>query len=99
MGKSARTKKAAERLKQKRAKKDAQRAKYQSFRDRGENSKRARRQARKTVRAVKSTLHTVADCGNTGCLKCNPVNFNPFLKDGKPTPEMPRWMFLMWQEA
>jgi hypothetical protein len=65
---------AMKRRKEKRARKDANQAKYQAMRDAGQNtkSKRARMQNRKNRSTAKKHTHEVFDCGNIGCFACHP---------------------------
>ena len=54
----------------KRARKDARRALYKSYSEQGKKNTKKKR--RTTVGSVQKGNHTVADCGNPGCKRCNP---------------------------
>lgn len=73
MGAKARTRRADFRKKQKRAKKEQQRALYASYRDSGANkkSKRGAIKAKRTVKCV-TKRHAASACGNVGCSRCFP---------------------------
>jgi hypothetical protein len=75
MGKAAKTKRAIERRKQKRAKKDAMRSLYEKWSREGKNnkSKRSRLNSkRENSRSPFKGMHIFGYCGNTGCKKCHP---------------------------
>ena len=74
-GKALRSQAAAQ---AKRSRKIANRAKYAAWRDAGTNSKsfRQRKNSKKKGSNTKG-LHLVADCGNVGCLRCNPAERKP----------------------
>lgn len=95
---SKKSKKAArnKRLLAKRAKKAAQKARYQKFAEMGKNtkSKRFRAKGKKTARKKD---HPNGPCGNVGCIKCFGINFKPFLEKGKPK-GMPQWMYIRWKK-
>jgi hypothetical protein len=94
MSKKSRAKGKQKRLKEKRARKAAMKAQYQRFAGMGANSKskRFRSRVKKTIRAIS---HPDGSCGNSGCIKCHKINYQGFLKDGKPY-RMPQWMYLRW---
>jgi len=48
------------------------RAHYDALRDSGNNSKRAKRNKKKQGGSTGKGKHLIHDCGNIGCLKCNP---------------------------
>jgi len=102
MSKTAKAKSKQERLKQKRAKRNAMQALYQSYRDRGETkgSRRGRKKSAKKVNAVSTISHSGGKCGNVGCKKCNPraINFDGFIVNGRPK-GMPQWMWLIYKAA
>ena len=70
---SAKTKERArlKRLKEKRNKKSATIALYESFKNSGKNSKRKKLKDSR-AKTVKSVRHTVAYCGNLACKRCFP---------------------------
>lgn len=58
----------------KKALKARNRAYYDSLRDSGNNQKsRSARKAKKRKGIGDKGKHLIADCGNVGCLKCNPM--------------------------
>ena len=65
------------RLKKKRAIRNANRAKYDAWRNSGQNtkSKRVRIKSKKTKKLNLSTTHN--KCGNIGCTTCRPNQFVP----------------------
>jgi hypothetical protein len=77
MSKKARSEASERRRKEKRARKAAQRAKYEAWRDAGQNTKsrRVKIRARK-ARRFRSERHADGPCGNIGCKRCNPVPAN-----------------------
>lgn len=92
--KASKLKRAAE----KRARKAAKRALYESYRDKGQNtkSKRARAKA-KQGKSLRPRNHPHGPCGNVGCIKCFGIRYKPFLVKGEPK-GMPHWMWLRWKE-
>lgn len=48
------------------------RAYYDSLRDSGNNSKRFKRKSKKAGSLGNKGKHLIHNCGNVGCLKCNP---------------------------
>lgn len=87
MGKSSRAGKKAHRKAEKAKRKAANRAKYEAYRDSGNNSKK-KSNRRAGAQVVRSRTHPV-DCGNVGCKKCHPGWWNkgdprhPFYKAKK----------------
>lgn len=75
MSKTTKTRQALKRKKERAAKKEAQRARYEQYRDQGINSKSKRAKAkevgRKEVRVVR---HSKGPCGNVGCKQCYQFN-------------------------
>ena len=75
-GKGAKTRAKEKARKAKRARKDAQQLKYQSFRDQGQNQKSKRftlnSKRRKNNSATKHQ-HLISNCGNPGCKQCFPI--------------------------
>jgi len=78
MGKKGKKKRGEKARIKKRARKAANRAKYDAWRAAGTNSKsfRQRKRAKKKGSGDKGK-HLIADCGNVGCLKCNPEERRP----------------------
>lgn len=70
MSKKSKTARAIKRKAEKRARKEAQRAKYQAYANSGDNSKRKARKNHKKE-GVTPTKHMDANCGNVGCMKCS----------------------------
>ena len=86
------------RLGKKRNEKAAKMALYESFRKSGQNSKSKRAQRNKIVeKKVGKPKHKTTNCGNAGCLKCNEINFSPWLIKGKAV-NMPSWLFKIWSK-
>lgn len=73
MSKSSKTKRSLERRKKKRDAKIAEQARYDSYRDIGQNTK-SKRYSMRTVgrRGVRPVRHRLGPCGNVGCQRCNP---------------------------
>lgn len=95
-GKKKRAAAKEKRKKEKKAQKDAMRALYASYRDSKTNSKRHSRRVKKTKKKAHNMIsHPDGECGNVGCRKCFPPNFNKFMKNGKPR-GMPQWMYIEW---
>lgn len=98
MSRASRSRRKEKRDKEKRSRKAAQKAKYQAFRDAGNNqkSKRFRKNAK-----MKSTLSTVSHphgkCGNPGCTRCFGFFFSSFLDENGVPRNMPHRMWLAWQ--
>lgn len=61
-----------QRAAKKRAMKEANRAKYQAWRDAGQNGKRAKVARRKKRRGIRIVSHRLGPCGNAGCMRCHP---------------------------
>ena len=61
-------------LMKKRAKRAANRAKYDAWRDAGENSKSKR--FRNKIKKVNTISHPNGPCGNIGCKKCDPYKIH-----------------------
>lgn len=98
MSKKAKAASKKRRQDQKRTRKAARRALYESYRDRGVNSKS--RRARNNVRAQSSLRrgsHPEGRCGNPGCMECFGIRFKPFLVKSGPR-DMPHWMWLRWSK-
>lgn len=53
------------------------RAYYDGLRDSGNNSKRAKRKSKKKGGLGDKGKHLIHNCGNIGCLKCNPDERRP----------------------
>jgi hypothetical protein len=77
--------------------KAAQRAKYQAYRDSGHNSKRAKisKAKKATIRKIR---HRLTDCGNTGCQRCTPISFRPFIDKMDRAVGMPQWMYIQFEK-
>lgn len=101
MGKKGKALRSQIKGQKKRAIKAANRAKYAAMRDAGINqkSKHARTSSKKNKKA-QGVLHPSHDCGNVGCMKCNPGERNStkvlgindtikFLRDKYPGPIVP----------
>jgi hypothetical protein len=74
MGKKARAKSKERRLKEKRARKAANRARYEKWRDMGQNSKSKRARAGSKKRQLANVVsHPNGACGNVGCMRCSAV--------------------------
>jgi len=73
MSKAAKAKAKQKNLIAKRARKSANRAKYDELKRTGQNSKskRARGQMKKNKR-VNTISHPTGPCGNIGCIRCDP---------------------------
>jgi hypothetical protein len=71
VSKAAKSASAQKRKQQKKNMKAAQKARYEQYRDAGQNSKskRAALNQRRTAK-VRTERHATGPCGNTGCLKC-----------------------------
>ena len=97
MSKKSKKKTKEKNQKAKRARKDAQRALYESFKNQGINtkSKRARKTSKSKRKMVDGINHPNGACGNQGCIKCHGVHMKPFLRKGKPH-RMPHWMYKLW---
>jgi len=62
----------------KQARKRANRSLYDARRDSGTNSKSFRaRKNKKQKRSTEKNKHTINNCGNLGCQKCNPSERKP----------------------
>lgn len=62
----------------KRARKNANRARYQELARTGQNSKTKRAlNAAQKKRKVNVFGHSLTNCGNIGCRKCNPYQYYP----------------------
>ena len=82
----------------KRARKSARQALYESYRDRGINSKSRRSRLNAKARnKMRSRTHPHGHCGNPGCIKCYGVHYKPFLVKGVPK-SMPNWMWMRWSK-
>jgi hypothetical protein len=97
MSKKSRKTAKAKRLREKRARRMKMQALYDSYREKGMNTKSKR--ARKSISKGKtlSAIPHTWKCGNTGCTKCFPVSFKSFLVNGEPK-GMPQWMWLRWRK-
>lgn len=71
MSKAARKRAHDEKMKQKRAKKMTKKAAYAALA--GTSKKKKNQERRKTyILGTYKHAHIMSDCGNAGCLKCNP---------------------------
>jgi hypothetical protein len=68
MSKKTKTAAAERRKKDKRSRKDAQRAKYEAWSKAGSNKKKKQSRG---AGAARTTKHEVLFCGNVGCKRCN----------------------------
>lgn len=93
-GSKSRARTKERRKKERKAIKEANKRKYEAWRDAGSNKKdkRSKTKGRNRVAARK---HQTNNCGNPGCNKCTPLNYSPFLKNGVPD-RMPPWMYKKW---
>lgn len=74
MGKASRSRSIAKRKLEKKKRKEAMKAQYKEWADRGQNQKSKRvRLATKRVSTLKLTSHAQGPCGNVGCKRCFPV--------------------------
>lgn len=73
MSKASKTRRSVERAKQKRSRKIAQQALYESYKAQGINTKSKRKSlSDKRKRQVRNVRHATGPCNNVGCLKCQP---------------------------
>lgn len=72
MGRAGKGRRADIRKKQKRARKDANRARFEAMRDSGSNSK-DKSNAAASRDGVRNVRHRTGDCGNVGCKRCSPT--------------------------
>lgn len=72
MSKKAKTASRERRKREKRARKDANRARYAAMRDAGQNRKKkgGDETGKGTLRIQR---HPTGDCGNIGCVRCSPI--------------------------
>lgn len=77
MSKGAKTKAALKRRAEKRARKDAQRRRYEEYKARGQNKKSSRAQRHTKRETVRSVRHAILFCGNVGCRRCFPRDKQP----------------------
>jgi len=79
MGKKGKALRSKLKAQKKRAVKQANRAKYAAWKAAGENTKsfRGKKRLKKKKGFGEKGKHLIADCGNVGCLKCNPVERKP----------------------
>lgn len=82
----------------KRARKDAQRARYKKFAEMDQNKKSKRSTSKKRKTAM-MTNHPFGKCGNIGCEKCFGVRFGPWLDETgtKLLPGHPHHIWLKWE--
>jgi hypothetical protein len=96
MGKKAKKLRSDKKKMAKKSQKAANRAKYDAWRNAGTNSKsfRQRKKAKKKTGNNDKGKHLIHDCGNVGCLKCNPMERKPVIILGRrQTLELIRRMF------
>ena len=79
MGLAGKGRRAEQRKKQKASKKAARKAQYEAYAKSGKSSKRSRRRSRLAPKM--GGAHAVSDCGNVGCHRCYPRDYN--LPNGK----------------
>mgnify|MGYP001565214925 CR=1 FL=1 len=72
MGKKAKKIRSDKKKMQKKSLKAANRAKYDAWRNAGTNSKRQKKNSKKKKGMGAKGKHLVSNCGNVGCMKCNP---------------------------
>lgn len=78
-GKGALSRRRKRRLSEKRARKAAEKAKYELWKSLGQNqkSKRAKLRAKQLHKVkLRKSRHAGGPCGNVGCKVCNPVPYN-----------------------
>ena len=78
-GKGALSRRKKRRLSQKRARKAAERAKYDAWKSLGQNTKSKRVKLRAKARrkaTLRKASHSSGPCGNVGCKLCNPAPWN-----------------------
>jgi hypothetical protein len=96
MSKNSRAKSKQERLKKKRAKKAATKARYQKYAEAGRNKKSKRFKSKKR-KTISKKDHPNGRCGNPGCIRCFGLRAERFLVDGVPR-GMPHKIWLKWKE-
>lgn len=72
MGKKAKKLRSDRKKMAKKGLKAANRAKYEAMRNAGTNSKRQKKNAKKKNGMGEKGKHLVSNCGNVGCIRCNP---------------------------
>ena len=75
MGAGSRSRVKEKRAKERRARKNAEKARYAAYAESGNNSKSARSKQRNSKMKSKigsKRKHLVPHCGNTGCVRCFP---------------------------
>lgn len=72
MANSGKAKKHQEKMKRKRAEKQAKAAKYASLAGTSKKNKNIVKRQRASASSIYKHAHVMADCGNVGCKKCNP---------------------------
>ena len=99
MSAKAKAKAKLKRRKEKSTKKAQKKALYESYREKGINSKSFRQSKKsKTVKGIQLRVsHGPNRCGNIGCTKCNGINFTPFLNSKGQSEHMPNWMWRKWK--
>jgi hypothetical protein len=70
MSKTSRKKRSAERMKRKRAVKEARRSMYASLA--GTSKKRKRQVSKAQTASAEKGSHRMSNCGNVGCVRCFP---------------------------
>ena len=81
MSKKTKTKNQLKRRRDKAARKEKQRDKYEKFMERGINTKSKRAQAKVARRkVVRNGRHLKGPCGNAGCKRCYQHNMNAWAR-------------------
>lgn len=79
MGKASRKHQHAGKMAEKARRKEAKRALYKSYSERGQINKA---KVHRTESSGKKGQHVMKDCGNTGCIKCYPHLNNYCMNNG-----------------
>lgn len=76
MGKGAKSRARAQRAARKRMMKNSNKAKYESWKREGMNTKSKRAKLHSKRKKMSPPVkHTIKDCGNLGCKRCHPPKF------------------------
>jgi hypothetical protein len=88
MSKKSRKRRSDERKKLKQQRKEAKRMLYKSYSEKGHESAAKRGRLKKGSGGGKKGQHVMANCGNSGCIRCYPLLNNYMLQNG--------WLRLDW---
>jgi len=94
MSKKSKNRSSARRRAEKAQRKASKRALYESYRDRGVNTKSKRFIKKKKV--TTHAKHPERPCGNPGCISCYGVDFMAFINKDGSHPNMPQRMYQKW---